>query len=81
MKSKRIGKDLRLLWRNIKTSGEFVSLNGRDLTLIMTDPKGGKTDMQMLSTSSYGTDVSTVGKVNWASNFTNDDVLGYMYKE
>lgn len=41
----------------------------------------GPTDMQMLSASSYGTDVSTVGKVNWASNFTNDDVLGYMYKE
>lgn len=40
MKSKRIGKDLRFLWRNIKTNDEFVSLNGRDLTLIMTDPKG-----------------------------------------
>lgn len=41
----------------------------------------GPTDMQMLSTASYGTDVSTVGKVNWASNFNNDDVLGYFYIE
>lgn len=47
MKSKRIGKDLNFLWRDIKTNDEFVSLNGRDLTLIMTDPKGGQIEMPL----------------------------------
>lgn len=62
MKNRRIGKDLRLLWKNIKTNGEFVSLNGRDLTLIMTDPKGGKTEMQMAVVDDYNVETHYYGK-------------------
>jgi hypothetical protein len=62
MESKRIGKDLRLIWRDIKTNGEFVSLNGRDLTLIMTDPKGGKTEMQMAVVDDYNVESHFYGK-------------------
>lgn len=62
MKSKRIGKDLRLLWRNIKTNGEFVSLNGRDLTLVMTDPKGGKTELPMAVVDDYNVETHFYGK-------------------
>lgn len=68
MESKRIGKDLRLLWKNIKTNGEFVSLNGRDLTLIMTDPKGSQIEMPLtvvddynIESHFYGTDHKHLG--------------------
>lgn len=62
MKSKRIGKDLRFLWRNIKTNDEFVSLNGRDLTLIMTDPKGGTMQMPFTVVEDYNVETHFYGK-------------------
>lgn len=68
MESKRIGKDLRLIWRDIKTNGEFVSLNGRDLKLIMTDPKGCQIEMPLtvvddynVESHFYGTDHKHLG--------------------
>lgn len=62
MESKRIGKDLRLLWRDIKTNGEFVSLNGRDLKLIMTDPKGGQIEMPLTVVDDYNIESHFYGK-------------------
>lgn len=62
MESKRIGKDLRLIWRDIKTNGEFVSLNGRDLTLIMTDPKGVQIEMPLTVVDDYNIESHFYGK-------------------
>ena len=62
MESKRIGKDLRLLWRDIKTNGEFVSLNGRDLKLIMTDPKGCQIEMPFTVVDDYNIETRFYGK-------------------
>ena len=62
MESKRIGKDLRLIWRDIKTNGEFVSLNGRDLKLIMTDPKGGQIEMPLTVVDDYNIESHFYGK-------------------
>ena len=78
MESKRIGKDLRLIWRDIKTNGEFVSLNGRDLKLIMTDPKGCQTEMPLtvvddynVESHFYGTEHKHLGnyKLTWWENY------------
>lgn len=62
MESKRIGKDLRLIWRDIKTNGEFVSLNGRNLKLIMTDPKGGQIEMPLTVVDDYDIESHFYGK-------------------
>lgn len=44
MESKRIHKDIRMTWP-ILTNGEAVSLEGRDLKLILIDPKGNETEL------------------------------------
>ena len=44
MESKRIHKDIRMTWP-ILTNGEAISLAGRDLKLIIIDPKGGETEL------------------------------------
>lgn len=62
MESKRIHKDLRLLWSDIKTNGKFVSLNGRDLKLVMTDPKGGKVEMPLTVVDDYSIESHFYGK-------------------
>lgn len=62
MKSKRIGKDLRFMWSDIKTNGAFVSLNGRDLKLVMTDPKGGKVEMPFTVVGDFNIEFRFYGK-------------------
>ena len=44
MKSIRIGKDIAMTW-TVTTNGEAISLEGRDLKLIMTEPKGSTIEL------------------------------------
>lgn len=61
MESKRIHKDIKMTWP-ILTNGEAISLAGRDLKLIIIDPKGGETELpftfegNILTTTFYGKD-------------------------
>lgn len=73
MESKRIHKDIRMTWP-ILTNGEAVSLEGRDLKLILIDPKGNETELpftyegNVLTATFYGKDhryCGTYGLTLW----------------
>ena len=66
MESKRIHKDINITWP-ILTNGEAISLDGRDLKLILKDPKGCKIELpftfsdNILTTTFYGKDHKHLG--------------------
>lgn len=63
---KRLGKDIGFIW-TITTNGEPLSLEGRILRLVMTDPKGYETEFPFevqdnkLKTVFYGRDQKWLG--------------------
>lgn len=61
MDSIRIQKDIDLLWP-VKTGDEYISFEGRDIKLFLTDPKGNKVEMSFDIVDGYNIHTVYYGK-------------------